>query len=221
MFNFNDLKILLDINYKNMFQDTAPKDTMSFIDESDYKDIISGTILAIIGNIILIIIGLVLSSSNVNIVASQISFLNFLPLFMNVIILVMYYYNNKSVVKTNGSFNYVTILFSFFYTIACAGLIIPWVEAVADSTILGLLGVINVLVIVLGNLFILAGSIGYGYKIYNYDIEAHKDKLVHPDITVTHINPNDVKDHSFKYCPTCGQQNNHDSTTCSRCGNML
>jgi hypothetical protein len=138
MFNFNDLKILLDINYKNMFQDTAPKDTMSFIDESDYKDIISGIILAIIGNIILIIIGLVLSSSNVNIVASQISFLNFLPLFMNVIILVMYYYNNKSVVKTNGSFNYVTILFSFFYTIACVGLIIPWVEAVADSTILGL-----------------------------------------------------------------------------------
>ncbi len=223
MFNFKNLEALLDVKWKTLFKDAAPKDkeAISVMDKDDYQDILSGTILSMVLHIILIINGMFLSNQGTDIVASRISIINFFPLLFSVFVLTDLFYNYKNSTKTNGMFNYITLLFTFFYTIGVIGLIFPWIKAIYVSPFIGLISVICILGIIVANLFILSGNVGYSEKIYNEYKEIHKDDGIHPDITVERINTGDIADHSFKYCKVCGEKNDINNTTCSRCGNML
>ena len=221
MFNFSNLESLLTVKWNTLFKDYVPKDTSSLITKEDYQDILSGGLLSLISHVLLIIINIVLTSKISDSIVLSMSFINFIPIILTMII-IGYYINiyNKNL-KTNGTINYVVLIITVIYTLCMIIYLIPWLRLFSKSFILTLLAIIFILSIILSNLFILSGVIGYGNIINEEYEEVHKDRIIHPNIEVTRIDINDVSDHSFKYCSRCGERNSKDSNVCSKCGNML
>lgn len=221
MFNFSNLQSLLSVNWKKVFSEYVPKDTYSLISKEDYQDIFSGGILSLISHIALIIINVILASRISSSVVLSMSFINYIPIILDILMMFYYYNLNTKSVKTNGSINYLFLILVIFYTGVLVLYLIPWLLLINKSFFLTILAIISICGILLSNLFILSGVIGYAELINEENEEAHRDKIIHPNIEVTRIDKNDVSDHSFKYCSRCGHPNNNDSYICSKCGNML
>lgn len=221
MFNFNNLESMLTVKWNTLFKDYIPKDTSSLITKEDYQDILSGSIISIIAHVLLIIINIVLSSYISDSIVLSLSIINFLPIIIGGLIMGYYTYINNKNIKTNGSINYVVLIVSIFYILIMVLYLLPWFRLLKNSLIITLFAIICILSIILANLFILSGVIGYGEVINEENEEAHRDKIIHPNIEVTRIDVNEISDHSFKYCKLCGEKNNSDSSVCSKCGNML
>ena len=221
MFNFKNLESLMYVKFKTLFKDVVPKGNLSMIDKEDYQDILSGTFLSMGLHIVLIINSIIISNISTDVAVAHMSFLNYIPLIYSVFILTDALYNYKNSTKVNGMFNYITIIVSFFYTIGILFLIFPWIGSMYISFIPAFISIICILGIVLANLFILSGTISFAEKIQKEYEEEQKNKIAQSEITVTRITQDEVADHSYKYCMLCGQKNELENVTCSRCGNML
>ena len=220
MFNFKNLEAIKNIDWKGILNEQVPKDTTSMIDDDDYQDILSGIIGSIILHIV-IIINITLLSSLEDLLIASISFINFLPLVALIGILVYYIYIYKNSKGTNGLVNYVITIFTIVYSCGLLLYALPWFGTLFSHLIATLVSLASIGGIIVSNLFILIGTLGYAKKINDENHEAHRDLLDHPNIKLTRIESNDVADHSFKYCSKCGEKNEKDSNVCSRCGNML
>ena len=221
MFNFKNLESLLDVKWNTTFKDAAPNGTSSDIDKKNFEDIISGAIISIIAHISLFICGIRLSSMGTDITAAKASFFNLIPIIFSIVILVCNIHNYKRLIKVDGTFNYVTLLLTFFYSIAAFIMPFVWLKAFDVSAVIGFIAIVSIIFVFIGNFFILSGNVGFAEKLYNEHIHQEQLNQQVAEITVSRINQDEVSDHSFKYCKFCGEKNDANNQLCSKCGYML
>ncbi len=227
MFNFKEIIYLFRNKYHNLSEIISPRKLGTQITKQEYLNILSGFILNITSHIMLIILSFIVSNilinkdigMNITGLKLTTSFVTFIPLLIPIIILIYYSYTylNKSYINNNLiSITYIFI--SIFVSIIS---IITWISTTKYNLSCGIIGIISLIILFIGNLFILKGLLDISNSIYNIYLNSIKDTIKHPDIKVSSINISDVSEHDFKICKYCGNHVTINTTKCPKCGNMI
>lgn len=227
MFNFKEINYLFKNKYNNLSEIISPRKLGTTINKQEYLDILSGIILNIISHVMLIILSFIVShilvnkniGTNITGLKITISFFTFIPLIIPIIIII--YYTYKYINKSYLNNNLISITYIFISMFVSIISIITWISTIKYNLSCGIVGIISLIILFIGDLFILKGLLDISYSIYNIYLDSKKDNIKHPNIKVSSININDVSEHDFKICKYCGNREIITATKCSKCGNMI
>lgn len=163
MFNIKELKKIFKYNYKNFFINMRPKDNKRVISDNTFNNIITATILLLIGYFLAIVVLTetipLTSDLKVNYFGIEVGFIQYLVLLFPIVVLIFTIINRYK--EQTGKVYFYILGVSLVLIAVLLFRIITFMGVLSLSKFLGVLGFISILICLSGYGFLSVGIIDY------------------------------------------------------------
>ncbi len=228
MFDFKDINKLLHYKWSFFFTNCEPKGNKVKMLDLEYKKIfnsgicrLAGEIVKLIGALLLISAVLEIGDGTIKLVGVSTS-LNFFTFVHLLIVMAIFAYVVLNKDKEQNTYFYIGLMALIFIdTIGSLVSLFGFVSSLFINPLSGLLGIIAILLILIGNIGLISGLIDFCERAkMEYD-KTHTIKSMDSEIVMKPIDVNDVSDHTIKKCAYCGNDVSTTANFCKHCGSKL